>query len=66
MSWRPEVIADDSGEWVGNALRFATRREADAYLSELAANWTQVVKTRAVEVFEPVNCSWANGRVLNL
>jgi len=30
MSWKPEVIADSSGKWCGNALRFATREEAEA------------------------------------
>jgi hypothetical protein len=24
MSFKPEVIADSSGKWCGNALRFAT------------------------------------------
>ena len=28
MSFKPEVIADTSGKWCGNALRFATREEA--------------------------------------
>ena len=28
MSFKPEVIADSSGKWSGNALRFATREEA--------------------------------------
>ena len=28
MSFKPEVIADSSGQWCGNALRFATREEA--------------------------------------
>jgi hypothetical protein len=27
MSFKPEVIADTSGEWCGNALRFATARK---------------------------------------
>ena len=30
MSFKPEVIADSSGQWCGNALRFATREEAEA------------------------------------
>ena len=32
MSFKPEVIADLSGTWCGNALRFATREEATATL----------------------------------
>jgi hypothetical protein len=30
MSFKPEVIADTSGKWCDNALRFATREEAKA------------------------------------
>jgi hypothetical protein len=30
MSFKPEVIADSSGKFCGNALRFATREEAEA------------------------------------
>ena len=26
MSFKPEVIADSSGKWSGNALRFAPKR----------------------------------------
>jgi hypothetical protein len=40
MSYKPEVIADSSGKWCGNALRFATMREADDYLTDLSFRWT--------------------------
>jgi hypothetical protein len=30
MNFKPEVIADPSGKWCDNALRFATREEAEA------------------------------------
>jgi hypothetical protein len=55
MSFKPEVIADRSGEWTGNALRFATRDEAEHYVSDLAWRWTLVTDTRVVESDEPVN-----------
>jgi hypothetical protein len=29
MSFKPEVQADATGKWYGNALRFATRAEAE-------------------------------------
>ncbi len=35
MSWKPEVIADSSGKWAGNALRFATREEAESQVLDL-------------------------------
>ena len=37
MSYKPEVIADASGKWCGNALRFATYAEAEANAKDLFA-----------------------------
>lgn len=54
MSWAAEVIADSSGEWVGNKLRFATKQEAEQYVSDLEGRWTAVRKTRVVESTDPV------------
>jgi hypothetical protein len=47
-SWKAEVIADSSGVWCGNALRFATEAEALEYASALASRWTLVSGWRAV------------------
>ena len=58
MSWKPEVIADNSGKWCGNGLCFATRDEADHYVVDLAMRWTAVRDTRVVESAEPVNYRW--------
>ena len=57
-SWKPEVIADRSGTWCGNALRFATKPEAENYVADLAIRWTLVVDTRVVESDDPVNYKW--------
>jgi len=54
MSWKPEVIADSSGQFVGNALRFATREEAEAWVRDLSMRWTLVRETRVVECDDPV------------
>ena len=54
MSWKAEVIADDSGQWAGNALRFATEAEAKAYVADLEQRWTAVRETRVVESNDPV------------
>lgn len=40
MSWKPEVIADNSGKWCGNGLRFATKQEAEENVFDLAMQWT--------------------------
>jgi hypothetical protein len=55
MSWKPEVIADLSGKWAGNALRFATYEEAHAYVLDLALRWTSVREIRVIESDDPVN-----------
>jgi len=54
MSFKPEVIADSSGKWSGNALRFATEEEARIYVDDLMMRWTAVRSTRVVEVEDPV------------
>lgn len=58
MSWRPEVIADSSGQWTPNGLRFATKEEAEANVSNLASRWFMVRETRVVESDDPVNYRW--------
>ena len=55
MSWKSEVIADNSGNWAGNALRFATKEEAEHWVADLSLRWLAVRDTRAVESDEPVN-----------
>ena len=57
-SYSPEVIADSSGEWCGNGLRFATREEAEQNVRDLEMRWTSVRETRVVESDEPVNYSY--------
>ena len=59
MSWRPEYV-DDSGKWMTNGLRFATKQEAEDYVSELAIR-AAVRETRVVECDDPVNYSYAEG-----
>lgn len=61
MSWKPEVIADSSGKWFGNSLRFATREEAEANASDLMDRWFSVTASRAVESDDPVNYSYTEG-----
>lgn len=64
-SFAPQVIADSSGKFVGNALRFATREEAQANADNLAQRWFLVTATRVVESEDPVNYQWLDaGNVL--
>lgn len=49
MSWKAEVIADNSGSWCANALRFATQAQAEAYAKDLMRRWSLVRRWRVVE-----------------
>ena len=62
-SFAPEVIADSSGEWCGNALRFATRAEAELNVQALMMRWMLVRETRVVESKDPVNYRYENGQL---
>jgi hypothetical protein len=64
MSWKAEVIADSSGHWVANGLRFATEAEAQAYGRDLYSRWTLVTAVRAVESEDPVTQAWIEGRLV--
>jgi hypothetical protein len=58
MSWKAEIIVDDSGEWEGDALRFETEQEALAYARDLEFRWSAVRAKRIVKSEEPVNYRW--------
>lgn len=60
VSYKPEVQADDTGTWTGNALRFATKEEAETYVSDLQARWMLVRATRVVQSEDPVNYRWTD------
>ena len=66
MSFGVEVIADNSGEWTANAVRFATPAEAEAYGADLASRWTLVREWRVAESDKPVNYEWVAGHLRSL
>jgi hypothetical protein len=45
-----EVVADSTGKYCGNALRFDTLAEAKAYGTDLFMRWTAVRSWRVVKV----------------
>lgn len=53
VSWAPEVFVE--GSWGGNALRFATKDEAERWGRALLMRWFVPTDSRAVESDEPVN-----------
>lgn len=62
MSYKAEVIADSSGKWCGNGLRFETEQEAYEYSKDLEWRWTAVRETRVVMSDDPVNYVYADGQ----
>jgi hypothetical protein len=66
MSFKPEVIADTSGKWCDNALRFATREEAKANVHDLMMRWFAVRDTRVVQSDDPVNYRYVDGLLESL
>lgn len=63
MSFKPEVQTDNTGKWYDNALRFATREEAEAQVRDLSYRWLAVRETRVVESDDPVNYRWVDGHL---
>jgi hypothetical protein len=55
MSWKAEVIADGSGQWCSNGLRFEDKAYAEVYARDLARRWTLVREWRVVECDDAVN-----------
>jgi hypothetical protein len=60
-SYKAEVIADNSGVWAGNGLRFPTSTEADEYVIDLARRWMLVRDVRVVESDDEPNYNFVNG-----
>lgn len=54
-NWKPEVQTGNDKNWYGNALVFATRKEAEYSARDLMGRWLLVVDYRAVESDDPVN-----------
>jgi hypothetical protein len=63
MSYKMEVETP-RGQWSSNALRFATKEEAERAGDELLSRWTVPLSSRATETpDEPVNYefpTWAD------
>lgn len=54
MSYKAQMIADETGKWLDNSLRFATYQEADRWASQLAMKWSAVTAYRVIESDDPV------------
>jgi hypothetical protein len=58
MSWKVEVVMDDSGEWECDPLRFATQQEALAYARDLEFRCSAVRDKRVTRSGDPINHRW--------
>jgi hypothetical protein len=47
--YKVQVIADSSGTWAGNGLRFHCVTEAAAHARDLAGRWRLVTRWRVVD-----------------
>lgn len=54
MSFKPEVSTDGGKTFASNALRFATREEAEASAKDLMSRWLLVTDWRVAESDDPV------------
>lgn len=54
-NWKPEVQTGNDENWYGNALVFATQKEAEYSAKDLFDRWLLCVNHRAVETDDPVN-----------
>ena len=54
-SYKPEVQVGEDPKWYDNALRFATREEAQRSADDLMGRWLLVTARRATESPDPVN-----------
>lgn len=59
-SFKVEVIADSSGNWCGNLLRFSTQEDAETYGRDLAAHWTAVLQHRVVPSPDQPKHRWSH------
>ena len=66
MSWKPEVIADETGKWISNQLRFATQKEAQENAYDLMMRWTAVRDCRATESDEPPNYTYHDRKLRHI
>lgn len=61
MGYAAEVIADQSGTFCGNGLRFETKDAATEYAKDLFSRWTAVKEFRVVRY---VPAGWLTVKVV--
>lgn len=64
MSFKMEVKTSEHGNFTGNAVRLATREQAEAYAKDLMWRWLAVREWRVIESEDPVNYAFVPGNGL--
>ena len=60
-SFAAEFVADSSGKFAGNQLRFATHAEAKMYAADLESRWMLVTDKRIVQSPDEPNYQIVDG-----
>ena len=55
MQFKVEVIADASGKWTGNMMRFETQEAAIQYARDLSRRWTSVTAWQVIKEALPLH-----------
>jgi hypothetical protein len=64
MNWKPMVRTASGGDtWNGNALVFATHKEAHDWANDLAGRWFAVTDTTAHVTDAPVTHRYTNHKL---
>jgi hypothetical protein len=65
MSWLWQM--KDGDKWITNAVRFATKEEADLYGADLGMRWLAMPEpARSAESDDPVNYKIEDGKLIAL
>jgi hypothetical protein len=64
MSFKPMVRVTGEQKFVGNALRFATREEAESNANDLMMRWLLVEETAVEESSDPVNYKYVDHKLV--
>jgi hypothetical protein len=60
MPWKVEFVMDDSGEWIGDPLRFKTEQEALAYARDLEFRCAAVRDKRLLRCEDTINQNFSS------
>jgi hypothetical protein len=66
MSWKASIRTYGDPKYYDNAVRFATRTEADWYGSDLSSRWTQAEHYKVGKSTDPVNYRIDDGKLVRI